>query len=114
MLGSAEEWFYRRLGGMDIDLSRDVPDERLTIRPVALAGLDWVHCGFDSKLGKVESDWDRKGSAVRYTVTVPVAATIVLPSGAVSDEGEGSLRSGDSETVFRVRPGTWNFTLQKK
>jgi len=28
MLGGAEEWFYRRLGGMDVDRSRTVPAER--------------------------------------------------------------------------------------
>ena len=45
MLGSAEEWFYRRLGGMDIDLSRKVAEERLTIQPIAVASVDWVRCG---------------------------------------------------------------------
>src|SRR6185312_9125426 len=86
MLGGAEEWFYRRLGGMDIDLSRNVAAERLIMRPIAVAGIDWVRCGFESKLGKVESDWEREGNVVRYTVTVPVASTVVLPEGAKSEK----------------------------
>ena len=32
MLGGAEEWFYRGLGGIDFDMSR-AKDERITIRP---------------------------------------------------------------------------------
>ena len=114
MLGSAEEWFYRRLGGMDIDLSRDVPAERLTIRPVAVSGVDWVRCGFDSRLGKVESDWKREGSVVRYMVTVPVVSTVVLPENATAEKGPHALRSTGGQTMFRVEPGTWRFTLRTR
>jgi len=114
MLGSAEEWFYHRPGGMDIDFSRGTPAERLTIRPIAVRGVDWVRCGFDSTLGKVESDWKRDGNAVRYSVTVPVVATVALPEGAVADTGEHALRSAGGETVFQVQPGTWRFTMRAK
>ena len=44
MLGGAEEWFYRGIGGIDFDMSRSV-DERITIRPAAGGG-----CG----LGEVQ------------------------------------------------------------
>jgi hypothetical protein len=114
MLGGAEEWFYRRLGGMDIDLSRNVAAERLIMRPIAVAGIDWVRCGFESKLGKVESDWEREGNVVRYTVTVPVASTVVLPEGAKSEKGSHALRSSEGQVVFRVEPGKWKFTQQTK
>ena len=110
MLGGAEEWFYRRLGGMDIDLSRNVVAERLTIRPIAVGGVDWVRCAFDSVLGKVQSDWKRDGDVVGYTMTVPVASTVVLPDGATSAKGLHALRSGGGQTIFRVGPGTWRFT----
>jgi hypothetical protein len=114
MLGGAEEWFYRRLGGMDIDLSRNVPAERVTIRPIAISGVDWVHCRFDSKLGRMESDWKREVSVVRYTVTVPVVATVVLPQGATSEKKLHALRSSQNQTVFRVEPGTWRFALRTR
>jgi hypothetical protein len=109
MLGGAEEWFYRRLGGMDIDLSRNVSSERVTIHPIAVPGVDWVSCGFDSKLGKVESDWKREGSFVRYTITVPVVSTVVLPQGATSERELHALRSDEGQTVFQVGPGKWRF-----
>lgn len=114
MLGGAEGWFYRRLGGMDIDLSREVAAERLTIRPDAIAGLDWVRCEFDSKLGKVQSDWKRDGDAVHYTVTVPVASTVVLPEGATAEIGLQALHAIRGRTTFRVGSGTWSFTVRTK
>lgn len=114
MLGSAEEWFYRRLGGMEIDLSRNVPAERLTVRPIAVGGVDWVHCGFDSALGKVESDWQREGDVVRYTVTVPVVSTVVLPQGATAEKGPRALRSVGGQAVFRVQRGVWRFTQRMR
>jgi alpha-L-rhamnosidase len=114
MLGSAEEWFYRRLGGMDIDLWRNAPAERLTVRPVALRGVDWVHCVFDSALGKVQSNWKRDGEVVRYTVTVPTLSTVVLPEGATAQNGLHALRSSGGQAVFQVEAGTWQFILQQR
>jgi hypothetical protein len=114
MLGGAEEWFYRRLGGMDINLSRDVPAERLTVRPVAVAGVDWVRCEFDSTLGKIESDWKREGDIVRYAVTVPVVSTVVLPKGAAAEKGLHALRSSGGQSIFRVEPGSWRFVLRHR
>ncbi|HEX5284415.1 MAG TPA: family 78 glycoside hydrolase catalytic domain [Bryocella sp.] len=114
MLGSAEEWFYRRLGGMDIDLSREDKAEQLTVRPIAVKGVDWVRCGYDSALGKVESDWRRAGVKVLYRVTVPKEATVVLPSGATAESKRAVLLlSRDEEEIFRVGPGTWNFSAPK-
>lgn len=115
MLGGAEEWFYRRLGGMDIDLSRKVTEERLTIQPITIAGLDWVDCGFDSALGRVQSNWKREGTVVRYTIKVPVASTVVLPKGVAAEgKGAGRSQSHGGEAVFRVGPGTWRFILRSK
>lgn len=114
MLGSAEEWFYRRLGGMDVDLSREDRTERLTIHPVTVIGVDWVRCGFDSVLGKIESDWKREGNVVRYTITVPVESTVVLPNGAKA-KSVAAKRIGDSgaDATFRVSAGTWEFTARR-
>ncbi len=43
--------------------------------------VDWVRVGFDSKRGKVESDWRRVGTKVEFEVTVPAAAEVDLPGG---------------------------------
>jgi hypothetical protein len=91
MLGAAEEWFYRGLGGIGVDLSK-TGTERIVVRPRVVADVDWVKCGFDSRLGKVESDWKRKGDQVAFEVTVPVEATVELPDGRRETVGAGMHR----------------------
>ena len=111
MLGGAEEWFYRGLGGIDFDMSRSA-DERITIRPAVLDGLDWVKCGYDSKLGKVESDWKRVGDEVRFEVTVPpgALAKVVLPAGSRMVEASGKVGGvQEGQIGFEVGEGTWHF-----
>ncbi len=56
MLDGAEQWFYGSLGGMDLDMWRPDTATRITVRPIAVAGVGWVLCGFASVLGHVESD----------------------------------------------------------
>lgn len=112
MLGSAEQWFYGSLGGIDMDMWRENEAARLTVRPIAVRGVAWVRCGFVSVFGKVESDWKREGTIVLYTVTIPggIEATVKLPGGAVSADGRApeSLKLGE-EAIFRVGPGVWRF-----
>ncbi len=47
MLGSAEEWFYRGLGGINFDLSRQ-GDKRLVLRPQVVGTLSWVRTRYQS------------------------------------------------------------------
>jgi alpha-L-rhamnosidase len=89
MLGAGEEWFYRGLGGIDVDFSRA---ERLKVRPRVVSGVDWVRVGFESKLGPVESDWRRVGAKVEFEVTVPVAAEVELPGGKPMQVQAGTHR----------------------
>jgi hypothetical protein len=102
MLGAAEEWLYRGLGGIEVDLSK-TGTERIVVRPRVVADLDWVKCGFDSRLGKVESDWKREVDEVAFEVTVPVEATVELPDGRRETVGVGMHRF-----VVKVDPTTRN------
>ncbi len=91
MLGAGDEWFYRGLGGIDVDMSRR-PEEQITIRPRIVDGVDWAKVGYDSVRGKIESDWTHRNGETTYEVTVPsgVRATIVLPG--TTQVVSGSLR----------------------
>ena len=97
MLGGAEEWFYRGLGGIDFDLSRAEP---IIIRPAIVDGVDWVRCGYISKLGKIESDWKRDKDGILVEVTVPrgAKASVVLPGEKTQSVGAGVHR-------FRMKAG---------
>jgi alpha-L-rhamnosidase len=78
MLGDAEEWFYRGLGGIDIDISREKAAERITIRPQVVNGVDWVKTSYQSSLGMITTAWKREGTVVMLNVSVPVETTVVI------------------------------------
>ena len=117
MLGGAEEWFYRGLGGIDVDMSRANPDERITIRP-AVYGMDpvaWVKASYVSALGNIQTEWRDKDAIVTVTVLIPqhTNATVLLPS-AVETNGHGKVISKGQEaeggmTRFVVGPGRHTF-----
>jgi alpha-L-rhamnosidase len=95
MLGGAEEWFDRGLAGIDVDMSR-TKDERITIRPQMVRGVDWVRGSYNSSLGTVKSEWKRDRGAVTVTVNVPVTVTIDLPG-----SGRRTLPPGTHSIVVK-------------
>lgn len=74
MLGAAEEWFYRGLGGIDLDLSR-AGSPALRLHPNLLPGLDWVSASAASPWGPIESHWRRHGDSVEYELSIPAGTT---------------------------------------
>jgi hypothetical protein len=121
MLGDAEEWLYRGLGGIDIDMSRD-KDERITIRPALVDGVNWVKCGYKSVLGKIESDWKQEDRTTSMDVAIPpgATATLVLPVKMTPSPPENGLPKGkgpqlteirrdDEEVVYRATAGLYHF-----
>ena len=116
MLGHAEEWFYRGLAGIDVDLSR--PESRqIAIRPAFLAKVPEVQAKVHTVLGAVESSWTREGAKVVLRIGIPVgsraivafpkaAAEVSMNGGAppqASPAGEVSLGSGAYEFRFHLR-----------
>ena len=124
MLGGAEEWFYRGLGGIDFDMSR-TRDERITIRPRVVAGADWVKCSYASRLGLIESDWKRENHTTMISVTIPAGsvATIVLPlktrAAAVTESampvekapGVTLVGREESAATYHAVSGTYHFII---
>ena len=121
MLGHAEEWFYRGLAGIDVDLSRPA-DEQIRIAPAVPGDLQSVSASFQSHLGKIASAWTRTADSVRLDITVPPGATakIVFPAnfphaitlnGAPLVAGKSVLRAnlGNSTPHCFVAAGTYHF-----
>lgn len=77
MLGDAEEWFYRGLGGINLDFSAKGA-ERLILRPAVAGNLAWARSGYRSALGLIESSWQRERGTVQYHFTVPVNSTATI------------------------------------
>jgi hypothetical protein len=116
MLGHAEEWLYRGLAGIDIDLSR-AESRQIVLRPAFLAKVPEAHAQVHTVLGMVESSWTREGTKVVWQVGIPAGsrAKVVLPKSAdevfmnggppppASPAGEVSLGSGNYEFRFNLR-----------
>ncbi len=77
MLGDAEEWFYRGLGGIQIDMARQGA-ARLVLDPAVLSPVQWVRTRYRSALGLIESDWRREASQTVYNFTIPANATATI------------------------------------
>ena len=79
MLGHAEEWFYRGLGGINIDFSA-VPPRQLVLRPQIVGKLTEVRTSYLSAWGPIESNWRRGAAQSEYELTIPtnVTATVEL------------------------------------
>jgi hypothetical protein len=77
MLGDAEEWFYRGLGGIYIDQAA-APEKRLRLEPRVLGDLRWVKADYQSTWGMIESHWRRSADTVTYTLTVPISTTATV------------------------------------
>lgn len=81
MLGDAEEWFYRGLGGIDVDFAGR-PTHPLALWPQVVDGLAWARTSYNSALGKVETNWHREASGIEYEFLIPagVDAEVALPA----------------------------------
>ena len=77
MLGDAEEWFYRGLGGIDVNLARQSA-ARIILSPAVLSSVKWVHTHYASAIGSIESDWQRGASQTIYEFTVPANSTATI------------------------------------
>ncbi|MGB0081329.1 MAG: family 78 glycoside hydrolase catalytic domain, partial [Terracidiphilus sp.] len=77
MLGSAEEWFYRGLGGINVDLSQK-DSIRLILHPVVVGKIQWARAHYRSALGEIESEWHRGTGETVYNFTIPANATATI------------------------------------
>jgi hypothetical protein len=118
MLGGAEEWFYRALGGIDFDMTRS-KDERITIRRQMVKGVSWVKCRYDSVLGRIRSEWSNENGMTAVDVDIPrgATATLILPVKMAGEAGKQEPESGpqyhelrrdDQVVVYRVGPGSYH------
>ena len=77
MLGHGEEWFYRGLGGIDIDCRRQSP-RQLILRPAVVGRLAWVHASYRSAFGPIQSNWNHGAHTTDYSISIPVGLTATI------------------------------------
>jgi hypothetical protein len=104
MLGHAEEWFYRGLAGVRIDLANEGP-ERIRIQPAVLDSVNRASASEDTVFGGVRSSWKKTPGSVAFDITIPAGqqATVTLPvaAGSKLTEGDGPLTVGNGLLTLR-------------
>jgi alpha-L-rhamnosidase len=114
MLGHAEEWFYRGLGGINIDFTAE-PSRRLVLRPQIVGKLSEVHTRYVSTWGPIESNWRRGAAQTEYDFTIPANAQATVEvltastealrvDGAVAAQAPGIISS-------KIEPGKVELVL---
>ncbi len=89
MLGHAEEWFYRGLAGIHLDLSQK-PDQQILLAPYIPSPADpaappatgHAAASMQTPLGSISSAWTLKDGKVTLEIGVPPnsSATVELPA----------------------------------
>ena len=123
MLGHIEEWFHRGLAGVSINMAMARQRaEQIVIRPRIAGDVAWARDSQDSVLGKIASEWKRKGGTLALEVTIPVnaRATIYVPvktAGHVKENGRAIPQSteikklgvAEETEIFEVGSGVYHF-----
>ena len=96
-------------------------DERITIRPQLLDGVDWVKCSYDSVLGRIRTEWRQELGTMSIDVTIPpgATATLILPVKMAPSSPENALPAGGPQLtelrrdeqviVYRSTAGVFHF-----
>lgn len=74
MFGEIGAWFYKALGG--IKPNEHQPGfKHFVIEPHIAEGLDKFVSSFESPYGRIQSNWERKGDEVSFSIVVPPNST---------------------------------------
>jgi len=108
MLGHAEEWFYRGLGGINVDFSAAAP-RQLVLRPELVGKLSEVRTRYVSAWGPIESNWRRGAKQTDYDFTIPTnaQATVELRTASVDELRIDGAVAGKAPGVIssKMKPG---------
>jgi len=77
MFGTVSEWFYRWLGGIEIDIN--YPGfERFKLHPTVPEDLDSVKCSYQSPHGEIISNWKKETDKTIYNFRIPNGTTAFI------------------------------------
>ena len=124
--GSVQEWMYRHVAGIEADpeaygfervILQPTPDTRTPEEtPEGQEKITWVKCHYDSRHGRIVSNWSTENGFV-YEAETPVPATLYLP---VLTRGDTFTVNGvehkfseferkDNRAVITLAPGKYRF-----
>lgn len=75
--GAVADWVYEEAAG--IHVTEDAPGfERVHFEPKADKRLEWLEASIDTRKGLVKSGWTWQEDGIKYEITTPVHARIVI------------------------------------
>jgi alpha-L-rhamnosidase len=130
--GTVGEWFFGYLAGIRPDEA--APGFKKTIiAPRPAGNLQWAEGNLETLYGTVMSRWERKGSSMVFSVTVPAnsVAEVRIPvmgrsNYSISEGGNALVKAGkqagkipavevvtagQNEAILNVGAGNYHFTL---
>lgn len=80
MMGQIEEWFYRSLAGIQLDM-KNPGFRHFFVKPAVVGDLSHVEATHECLYGTISVSWKKTGNKFELSVQVPVntTATVVLP-----------------------------------
>ena len=79
LLGDLIIWEYEYLAGIRV---LKPGNNTFMLKPYLMDGLDYVNCSYNSVLGRIESNWRRKGKRFEWDILIPAntTATVMVPT----------------------------------
>ena len=121
MLGQIQEWFYHDLAGIQ-NAPGSAGFKQIVINPQPVGDVTWVRASYNSRRGKIVSNWKRDGAKLTLDVTIPAntTATVFVPAtsaGDVTESGKSAaqspgvsfLRMENGRAVFAIESGEYKF-----
>ncbi|WP_263383586.1 alpha-L-rhamnosidase [Granulicella arctica] len=110
MLGHGEEWFYRGLAGLSIDMAKGL-DHALSFRPSLLESVASASATYRSPLGLASIAWKRCGQIASIDLVVPIGAQahLALPRGGSWKSGAALEHAQTSDEII-LPSGTYHFS----
>ena len=133
MLGSVGSWFYRALGGINMQPGTE-GYQHILIKPNVVEDLHWASASIETVRGLVSCSWKHTPGAITMDVWIPVNsdAKVVVPMEddmtevtvregdhvvwsdghfAAGDAGVTGATAGSQAVTFEVGSGRYQFTL---
>jgi alpha-L-rhamnosidase len=123
LIGDLLPWLYEYLAGIRPDPA--APGyRRIVLKPVFVAGLDFVRAWRQTTAGRITSQWSRRNGAIVWNVSVPIGstATVYVPAKdpanvfesnkpAADAHGVKFLRQEKDAAIYEIGSGTYGFRI---
>ena len=112
--GAVARWMFQTAAGIDM---AEPGFQKLVIRPQPAPGLTWVKASYRSPHGRIATEWKTADGKLTLVVTIPAntTATVYLPKSDPAEqtlsEGITFLRNEDSESLFAIAAGQYQFVV---